>query len=340
MLSPEVIKVLSEKNELIQKANSMQYSRNHLYKVSNALPGIINKFMSCTSTKEMTKPLIRSIKILYGELNIAMFNDNKELVSSSTDNNSNIELLGSKVNFDSLLNNNPYVQTLENVPNETEDCVYYKAIVKYNNIVYYYIILELNKSFSKYEIETLTNLLYIFSSIHTNKIMLEYLSKLVITSADAINHDPKTKTYSVRSLQNDYAKLEKQPYTYVFMDLDKFKSINDTYGHDVGDIVLIRFAEYLIECANKLKGKAYRFGGEEFIIIAPGDINSIYNIVDATRVAFSKEQFKYGDTTFNVTVSSGMYRSKTGEKAEECIKKADNLLYKAKSTGRNKICYE
>lgn len=340
MDTQDMVKILKEKGVLVQELNNIKYSRNHYYKIDNAMPVIINKLLSCSTTKEMLKPLIKSIKLLYGNLSIALFNDNKELLESSIDENSEIDLAASSVDFSSLLSDNPHVQILDMISNKNKDRAYYKAIVKYNNITYYYLILETTKTLCKYELETLNNLLNIFSSVHINKIMLEYLSKLVITSTDAINHDPKTKTYSIRSLQNDYSKLEKQSYTYVFMDLDKFKVINDTYGHDVGDIVLIKFAEHLIKCAGKLNGKAYRFGGEEFIIIAPGTIKEIYDIIDYTRVSFAGEQFKSADTVFSVTVSSGMYCSKPGEKAEDCIKKADNLLYKAKSTGRNRICYE
>ena len=207
-----------------------------------------------------------------------------------------------------------------------------------NNIVYNYILMEHSLEEIQY-MDELVQLIKIFNSIYIKNTVLEQISKLVIQSADYINLDPKTKVYSVRALNSDKKHYKGKQCTYAFFDLDKFKNINDTFGHDVGDVVLIRFAALLNKYAKRLTGKAYRYGGEEFLLISSTSFEDSFHELDALRTELSKEEFTTSKGIFSVTVSIGIYCSTISDDVDTCVKKADDNLYKAKHTGRNRICY-
>lgn len=337
MIRLDTIKLLKEKTELIEKYNKLSNATLHYKEVSDNYVSLMDSLLESTSTLELIPILVNAMRYLYKADSIVIYNDNKEKVYRSTVkyNEKEMNLDTETLSLEDAITEDDLVKIIAS-PLGVQTA---RIIIQCNNIIYYYIIIQRATNFMSYEIQTLRNLAKVYSSVHVNKIMLEYLSKLVITSTDAINFDPKTNAYSIRALQNDYSYYNKSKHTFIFMDLDKFKVVNDTYGHDIGDVVLIKFANHLKECADRIGGKAYRYGGEEFIIVAPGTITDVYENINKTRVAFSKEVFKAKNIEFNVTVSSGMYESKPGEKAEDCIKKADELLYKAKETGRNRICY-
>lgn len=124
----------------------------------------------------------------------------------------------------------------------------------------------------------------------------------------------------------------------LMLDIDFFKSVNDTYGHDVGDIVIKEFATIL---QNNIKGSdlAIRYGGEEFLlIIFNANHENIQKIANAIREDFSKKTFKAGDKVFQKTTSIGVsHLPIDGHGLWQVIKYADIALFEAKETGRNKI---
>lgn len=118
-------------------------------------------------------------------------------------------------------------------------------------------------------------------------------------------------------------------------DLDHFKRVNDTYGHDAGDKVLITFSEMLIEHMRPTDILA-RFGGEEFIILMPHtDLQSGVSAVDRFRNKFSETLVE--PLPSPVTVSFGLAELTTDEDAEALLRHADEALYKAKNQGRNRV---
>lgn len=310
-------------NQQEVQLNKLKEIANHYGVANSRLTKFITTMLSSEQPHDLLDLLINELNQLYNVDSLVVLNDNLEPIYN---NNYTDKIPITKENT---------LKTSITLISNT----HIKLIISSNNIVYNYIFIKRTIPFTKYEISTLYSVITTYTSVHINKLMLVYLSKLVITSTDAINFDPKTKAYSIRALQNDYAVLDRIPHTYVFADLDKFKTVNDTYGHDVGDVVLIKFAEYLIECANKVGGKAYRYGGEEFVIISPMKTEQIYQTLEDMRINFSKEIFTHKENTFTVTVSLGMYRGLPEEDAKTCLGKADDLLYKAKETGRNRICY-
>lgn len=124
-----------------------------------------------------------------------------------------------------------------------------------------------------------------------------------------------------------------------FCDIDHFKSINDKYGHAVGDRVLKAVAETLAEAMNPhIVG---RFGGEEFVVVLPEtDQASAFEMVEQARTALSQRHFRVRDTDEpigQVTFSAGI--AVTDRDPQEALREADDLLYEAKRSGRNRtVC--
>ena len=122
-------------------------------------------------------------------------------------------------------------------------------------------------------------------------------------------------------------------------DIDKFKSINDTYGHDAGDDVLREFARRLRQNVRGMD-LACRFGGEEFVIVMP-DTSAQLAVEVAERVRESVEEmaFKASDKELKVTTSVGVatLNRDSEDDMKALLKHADTALYKAKNNGRNKV---
>lgn len=120
-------------------------------------------------------------------------------------------------------------------------------------------------------------------------------------------------------------------YTFVLADIDYFKSINDNYGHAIGDIVLKEFGK-LIHSRIRSTDYAFRWGGEEFLIILNTDVKNAYNIIDFLRSEIENYNFP---SSIKLTSSFGLSELKSANH-NETILKSDNALYKAKNSGRNK----
>ncbi len=123
-------------------------------------------------------------------------------------------------------------------------------------------------------------------------------------------------------------------------DIDHFKKVNDTYGHQVGDMVLKTVAEIIKKNVRQLDFPA-RYGGEEFALILPEtDCDNAYKVGERIRKAVEEHEFRLEDgRTFSVTISIGIACFPFDSKdREELVKKADQALYHAKKQGRNRVC--
>jgi len=121
------------------------------------------------------------------------------------------------------------------------------------------------------------------------------------------------------------------------LDLDHFKSINDTYGHQAGDKVLKIIANVL---RKGLRGDDFiaRFGGEEFALLMPGsDLSGGSRLLERLRAAVEQCPFHFKGERVTVTMSAGVAVFKSGENASQVLKRADQALYRAKEAGRNQI---
>lgn len=119
-------------------------------------------------------------------------------------------------------------------------------------------------------------------------------------------------------------------------DIDFFKKINDTYGHDCGDLVLTKLSDIFVKHMDK-NGIPIRWGGEEFLLVFKTDYKTAYGLVESMVEEIRKTQFEYEGTTFHVTMTMGITEYKKKESIEEIVKRADDLLYKGKTGGRNQI---
>ncbi len=132
-------------------------------------------------------------------------------------------------------------------------------------------------------------------------------------------------------------KRQGQPFCIVMADIDKFKNVNDTYGHQVGDQVLKHMAKLIQENIRKTDF-AFRYGGEEFmIILVNADVRNAVHVSDQIRKKLEATNFSLKDLSFNVTASFGVAQFQSNDTPESCIKLADSRLYTAKQSGRNKI---
>ncbi len=134
----------------------------------------------------------------------------------------------------------------------------------------------------------------------------------------------------------ELCKMVGQSYAVVMFDLDKFKYVNDTYGHQKGDEVLITLAKTM-RTEIILESLLGRFGGEEFCGLLIGDPSVIIYILDTFKEKFKKIDFEFEDGTFNVTLSIGVAFNEDSDELEELLNLADQALYNSKKTGRDKI---
>lgn len=127
-------------------------------------------------------------------------------------------------------------------------------------------------------------------------------------------------------------------YTIMFLDIDYFKMVNDTYGHDVGDDILRKLAITMKKSISSNE-TLIRYGGEEFLILMKNATQeSAKELANKINADFSKIIFNYGGDSFSKTVSIGYSFFPTDtDQFWKCIKYADISLYEAKSTGRNKV---
>lgn len=138
----------------------------------------------------------------------------------------------------------------------------------------------------------------------------------------------------------DESALRARSLSILILDIDHFKAVNDTYGHDAGDEVLREFANRVRACTRAIDVVA-RFGGEEIVAILPDTaIDAAYAVAERIREQVHNEPFivQDGRHSINVTVSIGVTSRRAGDAtAEVLFKRADQALYRAKQDGRNRV---
>ncbi len=157
--------------------------------------------------------------------------------------------------------------------------------------------------------------------------------------------DPLTRLANRRLLemvlQRDIAKCQrdKQPFTFVLLDVDHFKRFNDSYGHDLGDRVLQRVADVLVSSARRSDLVA-RFGGEEFAVLLPNTgQEGALQVAERMRSSIERGFIVHEGNRLQVTASFGVATREphAGESASALLQRADAALYAAKHGGRNRV---
>lgn len=134
------------------------------------------------------------------------------------------------------------------------------------------------------------------------------------------------------------AQLRRQdsPFSVLMLDIDHFKSVNDTWGHDAGDIVLVTVAKEIRHTLRDMDVLC-RTGGEEFIAILPGtNVHAAAAAAERIRHAVEKLSVSFQNRTISVTISIGVTAGTPTDEAQEIIKRADDAVYAAKRDGRNR----
>lgn len=122
----------------------------------------------------------------------------------------------------------------------------------------------------------------------------------------------------------------------LFFDIDHFKKINDTYGHDIGDLVLRKVAKTINESV-RMGDTVARWGGEEMVALLLG-ASEEDAIAKANQIREKIEVLKFEEATdLRTTISVGVSYYNSGLSFDELVKNSDSALYKAKNTGRNKV---
>jgi len=156
------------------------------------------------------------------------------------------------------------------------------------------------------------------------------------------NYDGLTQIYNRKAFERlanekiDRYKYLDDKFIFVMLDIDFFKKVNDTYGHQVGDEVLKQLVN-VVKSHIRDEDIFARIGGEEFILILDTDISKGFKVINHLREFIKNEEF---DTVKNITCSFGMTEYKKYDTIEAMMKRADDALYEAKNTGRNKVCQE
>jgi diguanylate cyclase (GGDEF)-like protein len=164
------------------------------------------------------------------------------------------------------------------------------------------------------------------------------LKKLSITDGltELFNH---RHVHELLRDEFERSRRSEEPLAVVMIDLDRFKAVNDTYGHPTGDVVLFETARILKETAREID-MVGRYGGEEFIAILPNtDEEEGARFAERVRTAVEAHLFKDEGTELRMTCSSGVasFPAEDVDAPEELLKSADAALYIAKESGRNRV---
>ena len=164
--------------------------------------------------------------------------------------------------------------------------------------------------------------------------------------------DPLTGSYNKRYL-NEYLPVEisrskryNRALSIIMCDIDYFKKVNDTYGHQAGDAVLKDFADCLMQSVREKTDWVVRYGGEEFLVILPEtDRAGAYRLAERIRLKVAGQETIVNEVPIHITASFGIgcFIPSDGDAAvtqDEIIRQADKLLYKSKQEGRNRVTME
>lgn len=160
---------------------------------------------------------------------------------------------------------------------------------------------------------------------------------------EQVRTDALTGLYNFRffsdtlPLEMERSRRSRQALSMILLDIDHFKNFNDTWGHDIGNQALMLVANLITLTIRKLD-YACRFGGEEFVILLPNtDLRHARMVAERLREAIQNTPLVQQEHCFPITASLGVdeLNPNNNQTPEQFIKRVDNLLYKAKSDGRN-----
>ncbi|MGD2088588.1 MAG: GGDEF domain-containing protein [Candidatus Aminicenantes bacterium] len=153
--------------------------------------------------------------------------------------------------------------------------------------------------------------------------------------------DPLTQLANRRDflerLQQEIIRFERSgnPFSVVLGDIDDFKSVNDRYGHDCGDLVLVTIAKIFKSMLRK-QDSVGRWGGEEFILLLPeAPMKGGEKVAEGIRKRIARETFSYKDHQLSITITFGVCEYNGVMDIDTCVKRADEALFAGKDKGKN-----
>ena len=199
--------------------------------------------------------------------------------------------------------------------------------------IYGFIKLAYNTDVLFFSLITYSSILIIMVFIKSNiNYNYEQIEKLATTDSLTGIYN-RFQIMKLLEMEVERAKRYKKHFAIILFDIDNFKDINDTYGHQKGDEVLKKVAKIFKENLRKTDHFG-RFGGEEFIIIVPESTDKeAYLLAEKLRMLLENTDF---DGLDRVTASFGVSQFQEGKNITQILKEADDALYKAKRTGKNK----
>jgi len=173
------------------------------------------------------------------------------------------------------------------------------------------------------------------------------INNLVKQLSARANYDYLTQVYSRFGLYEQLKAHAKKPNTtplnVLLLDIDHFKHINDTHGHDCGDIVLAEFARRVTQIVGE-QGLVARMGGEEFAVVMPDACGGNgYRLAEEIRAEIEHMQVEWHGDTLSLTVSIGLSHGQAARRQlvdvfDRLLSEADRYLYQSKKSGRNRTC--
>jgi diguanylate cyclase (GGDEF)-like protein len=182
--------------------------------------------------------------------------------------------------------------------------------------------------------------MYYFKLVEQLHANVDALHEVVYDSKIKAVHDHLTGIYNRTMFEEDFhtlledAQLKKEQFALFFIDLDGFKEINDTYGHDQGDKVLIETARRLM-CVVE---KTYRLGGDEFVCIVPFKTKEEVEKIAQEMMHYLRLPCQESDIKLSASVGISTF-PKDATTAFDLKKQADQAMYQAKESGKNKYCF-
>lgn len=178
------------------------------------------------------------------------------------------------------------------------------------------------------------------TKLHTRVKKLE--NALVVAKQES-KEDFLTNVATKRALTKELKRVEdaysryKIDYSLCFIDIDHFKVVNDTYGHEAGDVILSTLGKILRKYVRQADFVG-RYGGEEFLAILPGiDLENAINFADKIRKIIESYKFIYKGERIDVKISCGVSQRGNHTSGNDALTNADKMLYKAKEAGRNQV---
>jgi diguanylate cyclase (GGDEF)-like protein len=193
-----------------------------------------------------------------------------------------------------------------------------------------------NKRFNNDEMETLENQIY--HLIYPLRNALLYQAALKSAQIDGLTGTNNRAALDQTMLRElELARRHHHAMSFLILDVDHFKVINDTYGHSAGDYVLRSMVTCIKECLRSCD-MLFRYGGEEFaLLLSETEVEGAQQVAERVRQAIESYPFVFNGKDIIVTVSIGIACLNSRDNVERLFNKADAALYQAKAAGRNRV---